>query len=54
MPAYDYRCDKCKKKFTRTMTIAEHENKRVRCPKCNSLRVKQQVGSFFAQTSKKS
>ena len=54
MPTYDYRCDKCGKRFSLTMTIAEHDTKRTRCPKCKSVRVMQQFRNFFAQTSKKS
>jgi putative FmdB family regulatory protein len=54
MPIYDYRCEKCGKKFTLTLTIREHEAKKTRCPKCKSTRVEQQFGSFFAVTSKKS
>jgi len=54
MPTYDYACKKCRKKFSLTMTISEHDRKRVRCPKCKSLSVEQQFGSFFAVTAKKS
>jgi putative FmdB family regulatory protein len=54
MAVYDYRCGKCGKKFSVTMSISEHGSKRLRCPKCNSLRVAQQVSAFYAQTSKKS
>jgi hypothetical protein len=36
------------------MTIAEYEKKKIRCPKCKSVRVKQQITSFQAITSKKS
>ena len=54
MPTYDFRCEKCKKKFTLMMTISEYESKKVRCPKCKSTRVKQQISSFQAITSKKS
>ncbi|MBW1701028.1 MAG: zinc ribbon domain-containing protein [Deltaproteobacteria bacterium] len=54
MPTYDFRCEKCKKKFTLTMTISEYENKKRRCPKCKSTRIKQQITSFQAITSKKS
>jgi putative FmdB family regulatory protein len=54
MPTYDFRCEKCKKKFTLTMTISEYENKKHRCPKCKSTRIKQQITSFQAITSKKS
>ena len=54
MPTYDYRCNKCGKKFSLTLTIGEHDSKRVTCPKCKSRRVTQQVGHFFCVTSDKS
>jgi putative FmdB family regulatory protein len=38
MPAYQYRCEKCGKKFERTETISEHEALRLKCPKCGSKR----------------
>lgn len=54
MPVYDYRCSKCNKKFSVTMTISEYEKKKVKCPKCGSTKVEQQVATFYAVTSKKS
>jgi putative FmdB family regulatory protein len=54
MPSYDYACNKCRKKFTLVMTVSEHDKKKVRCPKCSSVRVEQQYRSFVAVTSKKS
>jgi putative FmdB family regulatory protein len=54
MPTYEYICEKCKKRFSLIMTIAEHEKKKIRCPKCKSVRVKQEIASFQAITSKKS
>jgi predicted Zn-ribbon and HTH transcriptional regulator len=36
------------------MTMAEHDKKRIACPKCKSRKVEQQYGSFFTVTSKKS
>jgi len=54
MPTYDYRCNECKKQFSRTMSIKEHDTKRVKCPKCSSSKVSQQLGKIYAQTSKKS
>jgi putative FmdB family regulatory protein len=54
MPSYEYVCQKCRKKFALQMTISEHEKKKVKCPKCSSKAVVQQVQSFFATTSKKS
>ena len=54
MPTYDYRCEKCRKRFSVTMNIKEHDGKKVKCPKCNSAKVTQLIASFFAQTSRKS
>ena len=54
MPSYEYACKACKKTFIVTLTVAEHEKKRVACPNCKSKKVEQQYGSFFAVTSKKS
>ncbi len=54
MPVYDYRCEKCNKKFSLTLTIAKHDAKKAMCPKCKSKRVKQLPSTFFAVTSSKS
>lgn len=54
MPTYSYRCEACRKTFSLQMTIAEHDKKRLRCPKCSSRKVRQQLGSFGVKTSKKS
>ena len=54
MPIYDYHCKKCNKDFSVTMSMAEHEKKKVACPTCKGKRVTQLVSLFTAQTSKKS
>ena len=36
MPTYQYRCEKCGKKFERIETISEHEALKLKCPKCGS------------------
>lgn len=54
MPDYDFKCEKCKKKFTLQLTISEYENTKFRCPKCKSTRVKQQIAPFQTVTSSKS
>ena len=54
MPSYDFRCEKCNKKFTLTLPISEFDKTTFRCPKCKSTRVKQQITSFQTVTSKKS
>ena len=54
MPSYSYQCDACRKTFSQQMTIAEHDKKRVKCPKCGNRRARQCIGSFGVKTSKKS
>jgi putative FmdB family regulatory protein len=54
VPSYEYHCEACKATFTRTLTVKEHHEKKVRCPKCGSLRVTRVVSRFFALTSRKS
>jgi putative FmdB family regulatory protein len=46
MPRYEYLCEKCQKPFELTMTIAEHEKGKVRCPTCKSTKVVPQLGAF--------
>ncbi len=54
MPTYEFECKKCNKSFTLILTVTEYEKKKIRCPKCKSTRVKQQISPFHAITSKKS
>jgi putative FmdB family regulatory protein len=54
MPTYQYRCDKCGKKFERTETISEHEALKPKCPKCGSKKVTFVPGRVYVVTSKKS
>jgi putative FmdB family regulatory protein len=54
MPTYEYRCDKCNKRFAVVKSISEHDSKRQRCPKCKSLKVRQVLTPFYAKTIKKS
>ena len=53
MPTYEYRCGKCNRKFQLVLSIADHDKRRPKCPKCSSGRVTQLVSAFYAQTSKK-
>jgi putative FmdB family regulatory protein len=54
MPIYEYRCEKCKKVFTLTLSMAEHDKGGIKCPHCQSPKVVQQFTTFYAKTSKKS
>ena len=53
MPLYEYVCRKCHKKFGEVLTIKEHENKKVRCPKCQSTELEKVIEPFFAKTASK-
>jgi putative FmdB family regulatory protein len=54
MPTYQYRCEKCGKKFERIETIAKHEATKPKCPKCRSNKVSFVPGTVYVVTSKKS
>lgn len=55
MPDYEYKCDECRKRFTKKHTFEEYDRStRVKCPKCGSQRVERVIGAVFAKTSKKS
>jgi putative FmdB family regulatory protein len=54
MPTYDFKCEKCSKKFSLLISVSEYDKKGFRCPKCKSTKVKQQITSFQVTTSKKS
>jgi len=54
MPAYEFICEECNKPFSLIISISEYEKKEFRCPECKSDKVKQQITSFQAKTSKKS
>lgn len=56
MPTYEFLCQKCKKVFELTCSIAEYERKknRVKCSRCGSTRVVMRISPFLVQTSKKS
>lgn len=54
MPVYEYRCDKCERDVTLTLSIREHEKGPVKCPKCGSKALRPLLSTFVSQTSKKS
>jgi len=53
MPTYEYRCGKCNRKFQLVLSIAAHDKRRVKCPKCSSARVTQMLSAFYVQTARK-
>ena len=54
MPTYEFVCEKCNKTFALTMSLADYEKKKIKCPKCGKGKVKQLISSFQTVTSKKS
>jgi len=54
MPIYEYRCTKCRKRFSYERSISEHGKRRPACPKCKSRAVEPMFSTFFAKTGRKS
>jgi putative FmdB family regulatory protein len=54
MPIYEYRCTKCRKRFSDEQTISAHDKRRPTCPKCKSRAVEPIFSTFFAKTGRKS
>ena len=54
MPTYEFLCKKCGKRFAMSLSLAEHEKGKYRCPKCKNSRVEQQISTFQTKTSRKS
>ena len=54
MPTYEFKCNKCKKKFSLQLSISEYEKiKSFACPDCKSKNTKRIFSGFTAVTSKK-
>lgn len=54
MPLYEYRCEKCEKDVTVTMSISEHDKAKAACPHCGGTQMRPLVSTIFTQTSRKS
>jgi len=54
MPVYEFICEKCDRKFSLILALAEYEKKKFVCPKCKSAKVKRQLSTFQVITQKKS
>ena len=60
MPFYEYRCRKCGERFTKVLTLKEHDQPPaegaggVACPQCRSRDVEQTPATFSAVTARKS
>jgi len=53
MPTYEYRCTKCRRRFSDEQTMSAHDKRRPTCPKCKSRSVEPIFSTFFAQTGRK-
>ena len=54
MPIYEFRCVKCRTRFTLSMSISDHGRRRPACPKCSGREVVAVLSPFFAKTVRKS
>jgi len=45
MPLYEFECEKCGNKFEEI--VFYNEEKKVKCPKCNSKKVKKVISNNF-------
>jgi putative FmdB family regulatory protein len=57
MPTYEFQCEKCRKRFELAYSITEYERqakKKIKCPKCASIKVVRRISTFEVKTSKKS
>jgi putative FmdB family regulatory protein len=54
MPDYEFECKECHHTFELHLSLKEHDEHKVECPKCKSKNVEQLFRSFFAKTDRKS
>ena len=54
MPAYEFECTQCHRRFTVEESMREHQRHKEKCPKCGSRKVEQLMGAVHVKTSKKS
>ncbi len=54
MAVYDYECRTCGHEFQVVESMATHEKRRPKCPKCRSTKVERVFTGAFVKTGKKS
>jgi putative FmdB family regulatory protein len=54
MPTYDYLCKKCNESFSVMLSVKDHDERKVQCPKCEGKDIEQQITHFMTKTSRKS
>jgi putative FmdB family regulatory protein len=53
MPSYDYRREKCRRRFAVVQRISEYTGRSPACPTCKSRRTLRVLAPFFAKTGRK-
>ena len=53
MPLYEFRCPRCKKELSMTLTVKERESGVAKCPDCRAV-LEPLMATFYSKTSKKS
>jgi len=53
MPLYEFRCPRCQKERSITMTVKEREGGSPQCPDCRTP-LEPVMATFFSKTSRKS
>jgi len=54
MPVYEYECRGCRQRFTESMSIDDHEKRKLRCPRCKSQDTDALIEAPYVATTKKS
>jgi putative FmdB family regulatory protein len=57
MPTYEFLCQRCEEAFASVSSVTEYERRKkkgIKCPKCGSSEVVQEISGFQVKTSKKS
>lgn len=55
MPQYEYRCRKCRRRFSVRRSFMEHDHgQNPKCPKCESRAAERRISRVHVQTSRKS
>jgi putative FmdB family regulatory protein len=54
MPTYEYRCQKCKKRFELFLSYAEYEKASISCPACGSTDIQRLIGKVRIAKSEES
>lgn len=54
MPIYEFKCRRCLKEFSLTLTLKERDQVKIQCPSCHSEEVEPLLSRFYTKTACKS